>query len=351
MEHREQDEIVRLIDNYLAGSAGEEEIRYLQKWVETSDQNKLYYQQIKNIRDLSEYSNESVPISTDKALQNVLGKISKEKQHRNIWSYWQKIAAVLLIPIIIGSLILVTKLSQKISGSVTLNEVFANYGTRTVLTLSDGSKVWLNSGSSLRYPDKFLTNNRMVFLTGEAYFEVHSDKSKPFLVQTSSVCVKATGTKFNVSAYKTNQLVSVALIEGKVSVNKAKQGNVGTFLSEMKPNEYLEFDTLSGNVSNKLTNDVYQYVAWKDGKLIFRNEPLKEVVKKLSQLYNVDIELKGKELQEYSYRATFKEESLNEILRLLKLSSPINYKEIERKPLSDGSYPVKKIVIYPANEK
>jgi ferric-dicitrate binding protein FerR (iron transport regulator) len=189
----------------------------------------------------------------------------------------------------------------------------------------------------------------VIYLKGEAYFEVKSDKSRPFIVQTQTLQVKATGTKFNVQAFDNDHITEVALAEGKVAV--AKSGNNGKLISvsELKPNQHLIYYNLSG--TSKLNDeDAYKYIAWKDGKLIFRNQPLNEVVKKISQLYQVDIELRGKQLQEYRYRATFQEESLNEILKLLKLSSPIDYREVARNPLPDGSFPKKKIIIFPINE-
>jgi ferric-dicitrate binding protein FerR (iron transport regulator) len=89
----------------------------------------------------------------------------------------------------------------------------------------------------------------------------------------------------------------------------------------------------------------------KDGKLVFRNEPLSQVVKKISEVFNIDIELQGSSLQDYSYRATFKDESLEEILKLIKMSSPIDYIEVRRDPLPDGSFPRKKIIIFPSGQK
>jgi ferric-dicitrate binding protein FerR (iron transport regulator) len=97
--------------------------------------------------------------------------------------------------------------------------------------------------------------------------------------------------------------------------------------------------------------DTYKYIAWKDGKLIFRNEPLDEVVKKIGQVFNVDIELQGNSLQDYRYRATFEDESLTEILKLLEISSPISFKEIKRVPLADGSFPRKKVIVFPVKQQ
>ena len=115
-------------------------------------------------------------------------------------------------------------------------------------------------------------------------------------------------------------------------------------------NQHLTFDKSTGAVS-VVNEDTYKYIAWKDGKLVFRNEPLSEVAKRISQVFNIDIEIRGKEIENYSYRATFQDESLAEILKLLKISSPINYYEVKRNPLPDGSFPRKKVIIYPAKQK
>jgi ferric-dicitrate binding protein FerR (iron transport regulator) len=93
--------------------------------------------------------------------------------------------------------------------------------------------------------------------------------------------------------------------------------------------------------------DTYKDIAWKDGKLIFRNEPLEDVLRKIGYYYNVDMEIRGNSLKEYRYRATFEEESIDEILKLLKISSPVDYRVVKREALPDGSFPKKKIIIFP----
>jgi transmembrane sensor len=346
MEYTEQEEIVRRIIQYLSGESSETETQFLLSWVSESASNKTYYQQVKNIWEITVNSSSLSDISTEKALDKVLTKLSSKKSKKGFVFYWQRVAAVLLVPVMIGSYLWIRSLSGGITSSVIYNEVYAPFGTHSSIKLADGSKVWLNSGSSLRYPDKFVKRQRTVFLNGEAYFEVKSDKSKPFIVQTSNIAVKATGTKFNVSAYKTEKQISVTLMEGKVTVSNNKLGP-NALLSELKPNQHIDFDTLTEKISMTESTDMYKFIAWKDGKLVFRNEPMSQVIKKIGQYYNVDIELIGKELQEYRYRATFQEESLDEILKLLKISSPINYKEVNREPLPDRTFPRRKIVIYP----
>ena len=347
MNSIEHDQNNALIVNYLSGKASDEEISLLESWIKSSSQNREYYLQVKNIWETSGNRFNPSDISTKKALQIVLNNL--EIQKPGFWFYCQRAAAILFIPLIVGSFLWgkFSNVAGKPDAPVqsVYNEVFAAYGTRSALKLADGSRVWLNSGSSLSYPDKFNNQKRIVKLKGEAYFEVKSNVSRPFIVQTQTISVTATGTKFNVDAYSSARKIQVTLVTGKVSVNKCGEVNNNSTIAELKPNQHLNYDPLS-DTKDIANEDVYKYIAWKDGKLIFRNEPLSEIIGKISQLYNVDIELQGKNMQDYQYRATFQEESLEEILKLLKLSSPINYREVKRKPLPDGSFPKKKIIIF-----
>ena len=231
------------------------------------------------------------------------------------------------------------------SDNVVYHEIFTAFGTRTSLRLADSTLVWLNSGSSIKYPDKFTDNNRVVYLKGEGYFEVDSDIRRPFIVKTSNLTVECTGTQFDVCDYNSGTEAEVTLVTGKLSVN-SNNGYGKGFNSELQPGQHLEYNSVTG-VQKLSAADTYSYIAWKDGRLVFQDESLSEVLKKVSLIFNVDIELQGKDLQEYRYHATFVDESLEEILKLLKLSAPINFTEVARKPLPDGTFPKKKVIIFP----
>jgi ferric-dicitrate binding protein FerR (iron transport regulator) len=146
-----------------------------------------------------------------------------------------------------------------------------------------------------------------------------------------------------VLAYNKDPKPQVTLVEGKVAVSKTI-GNIQEHLADLEPNQNLIYDTILQKVRVDET-DLYAHIAWKDGKLIFRNEPLVNVLKRIGILYNVHFELRGKEFLEYRYRATFQEEKLEDILKILKATSPIDYKIIERKPLPDGTFPPRKVSI------
>jgi len=351
MKPIEQENWDILITRYLTGEAIPDEIVELQKWLDASKDNLLYFQQLKNMWDNSEHDTVEKMIDVDKAFNMINKRIIFKSPATNFWYYWKKFAAVLLIPLILGNLLYFSFRIKNYSThqEPVYNELFAAFGTRSALKLSDGTSVWLNSGSSIKYPDRFIGNNRTVFLKGEAYFEVESDLKKPFIVETSSLSVKATGTKFNVSGYTSADETEVTLVSGKVEVRLTDdKGNINS--SKLDINQHFSFNKVNGTTSI-INEDTYKYISWKDGKLVFRNEPLSQVAKKISQVFNIDIEIKGDEIQNYCFRATFQDESLTEILKLLKMSSPIDYIEVKRDPLADGSFPRKKVIIFPARQK
>jgi ferric-dicitrate binding protein FerR (iron transport regulator) len=334
-----------LIVNYLRGIASDNEVLMLESWIAESDENLKYFRQFKNIWD----SSIEMPVSTEKALTKVLKQINSGNKTLTLWQILQRVAAILFIPLLISMLWLnFGKNPKNVYSALTYNKVVAAFGTFSLLELPDGSKVWLNSGSSLRYPDKFSSDNRTVYLIGEAYFEVHSDKTMPFFVNTPYFTVKATGTKFSVRAEKKFLRPSVTLIEGKVAVEKPNKGAEANLIADLIPNQHMTYDTLNGHFTIQ-TEDTYKYVAWKDGKLVFRNDNICEVARRISLQYNVDIEIKGEQIKNYRYRATFEDEPLGELLRLLKISSPIDYQEIKQKELPDGTFSRRKIIISSTN--
>ncbi len=342
-----QEEILALISKSLEGPLHPEELEILKNWIDESPDNRKYFEQVRNIWEISDRQIDLDKINADEALRKVLGSIQIVSPMKSLWKLWQRIAAIILLPLILGTFLLFYFKSEKTVSpeNVVYHEIFTAYGTRTSLRLADSTLVWLNSGSSLKYPDKFTDNSRVVYLRGEGYFEVDSDTRRPFIVKTSNLTVKCTGTHFDVYDYNSGTEAEVTLVKGKLCVN-SNNGFDNGFTSELKPGQHLEYNLATG-VQELSASDTYTYIAWKDGRLVFHDEPLSEVLKKVSLIFNVDIELQGKELQEYRYHATFVDESLEEILKLLKLSAPINYTEVARKPLADGTFPKKKIIIFP----
>jgi transmembrane sensor len=344
MEEETSNGIDFLIFNFLQGKASWEEIETLDTWLSNSHENLAYYKHLRNIWE----SSIDLPVFTENALSKVMQQIDQGKSIP-FWHFLQKIAAVLLVPLLLSAAwFIIARNAEHRRMESTYNTISAAFGSFSALELPDGSKVWLNSGSQLKYPIRFTHHKRNVFLKGEAYFEVQSDETSPFYVNTPYFKVKATGTRFNVTSYKNNLVPSVTLVEGKVSIQEISQEGKNETLAILRPGQHMEYDTLLCKASIE-TEDIYKYVAWKDGKLVFRNDLLSEVARRISLQYNVDIEVIGNKINKNRYRATFENQPLNELLELLKMSAPIDYKEINPIRQPDNSFSKRKIIIYSTN--
>ncbi|MDP4289448.1 MAG: FecR domain-containing protein [Bacteroidota bacterium] len=344
MNNLEQEEALRLITKYLTDSATDEEIAELESLIKASPANWNYFMGMKNIWHSLDKSINPATISPKNALDNVMKQISNEYTIIRLWRFFKTAAAILLIPLVLGGLFWMKFTLDKTSTAY--KEVFTANATRLAFNLDDGTKVWLNAGSSLKYPEKFTSQQRSVYLKGEAYFEVKSDKSKPFIVNTQSISVKATGTKFNVRAFLDQQLSEVSLLSGQVSVFKSGSKE-NTIISLLKPNQHLDYNTNSHQGVLE-EGDLYKYISWRDGKIIFRNDPLSAVLERIGEFHNVHFQCTDKKILEYRYHITFQNESLDEILDILKASSPIDFKIMKRSiDLSDSSMPKQEIIIFP----
>jgi len=169
------------------------------------------------------------------------------------------------------------------------NQMIVPYGKRSYLLLSDGTQVWINSGSRLVYAPQFTGDTREVFLEGEAYFEVAKDASKPFYVRTDAFTINVLGTKFNVKAYKDDMEYTTVLVEGKVSMRVQDQ-----FFSKdviLAPNQKLTLMKGQDDFQRSNVDETGLYTNWIYGYLEFKNANLSDVLKSIQRYYNIDIEL------------------------------------------------------------
>lgn len=250
---------------------------------------------------------------------------------------YQRVAAIVLIPLMLYLLLHFLKGAQP--GCQTMATIYSPQGARTAFQLPDGSTGWLNSGSELSYPVDFAAM-RQVKLVGEAFFRVKHQSGQKFRVVTSALTVEVLGTQFNVSAYADEKQISVVLEEGSVQILDKNEKPA----YRMKPDERLTYEA-EYNKSVISQVNAAELTGWKDGLLQFRGETLAEVALKLSRWYNADIEIKDARLRQYSFKATFKDEPLEEILRMIALTTPMKYRIDERKINSNGLYEKKKIII------
>jgi transmembrane sensor len=253
-------------------------------------------------------------------------------------TWYARIAAVLLLPLLVYTGI-VTHQKKQVTTAEGWAEMSAPLGSRIKFSLPDGSFGWLNSGSTIKYSLNF-NQKREVQLSGQAFFDViHQDDNK-FVVRTKYLDIEDKGTAFDVAAYDNEDQVDITLERGSVLLKNDKF----TAPVEMKPNEQVNFN----HTSQKLTKTVViaqNISAWKEGKLVLRNASLDELAKQLSRWYNVEVRTNNLKDTSFRYRATFENENLEEVLRLLKLTSPLLVKIEEREKQADGSFTKQKILL------
>lgn len=222
-------------------------------------------------------------------------------------------------------------------------EVIAPVGSRTVVQLSDGTTVHLNSGSRLQYPQTFTGNTRVVMLTGEGYFDVTNNPEKPFIVKTEGLNVRALGTAFNVLAYPDADEVETTLVEGKVVLERTASDGKLEPIEAMLPGQHATYHLKTGKLVCSEEN-VEKYVAWKDGKLVFDETSITDAAGKLERLFNVSITVND-DIKGYTYTVTFEDEPLFQILDLMTIATPVKYKALPRKKLSDGAFSKQQIIL------
>lgn len=169
---------------------------------------------------------------------------------------------------------------------ISMNELIVPYGKKATLTLSDGTRVWLNAGSKLAFPQEFSGTNRQVFLDGEGYFEVAENKEKPFIVSSNSMNIGVLGTKFNVSSYDSDNKSETVLLEGSIelwcSKNKLFKNRI-----KISPNQKATLGSADGEISVDKISNAQDYVAWINGWYKFSNESIDQVFTKIGRFYNV----------------------------------------------------------------
>jgi len=339
-----QKEIEELVGSYLSGNATDDDIEKLTLWIEESSENHTYYHQLCNIWQMANLKFSPDEINVDEAHRRFIRHIEQRKwSPSGFFVYWQRIAAILLLPLVLVFSYLMLDKPANYSEAI-YQEIFAPYGTHSKINLPDGSLVWLNAGSSLKYPAVFLPGERKIHLTGEAYFEVESDVENPFIVETEHLQVRATGTAFNVEAYSVDSIVSVTMVKGEVNVLTESSSTL-----EMMPGERFRYNlyTMKGDIEK---TDPYKWYAWIDGRMVFRDDPLEYVFKRIGQTFNIDVSVKDTSIAKHLYRATFEEESLDEILRLLQMTAPIQYTYLEREKNGQNQYERQKIEVFEAKK-
>lgn len=324
MEPLNVEKIEEILPRYCSGEATVEECRMVEEWIQRSEENYRMVRQMYAIDQAISTVRMESKVDTAKAFASVCDRMSK-KSKVNIFTWLQRVAAVLFIPLLIT--VIIQHLSPSRPDIAQMIEVKTNPGMTTTVDLPDGTKVYLNSESSLIYPSFFSEEKRDVQLKGEAFFEVRKDPRRRFIVSgPHQARIEVLGTSFNVEAFERDSFISTTLVEGKVRFNYPVNQETATVL--MTPGQKLMYNTTSSQIRLLKTNGETE-TAWKDGKIIFQATPLPEALRMLEKRFHVSFVLSNVHLRGEAFNGTFTSERLERILEIFKISSNIQWRYLD----------------------
>ena len=372
------------IIKYIEGHATPEEARRMEDWIIATDENAKKFNLLKAQHIASTFGETSDKVQIDQEYDKFHKKAQNQKTNKRFGTMLRFAASIILIlgsgyilytltqadndPIQIpedaitlqtaddnimvisedGSAKVVDKKGNVLGAQSGAKLVYDNapeleellYNTLTVpygktfdLELSDGSKVTLNAGSSIKYPVKFLKNrSREVYLVGEAFFDVAHDPGHQFVVNADEMDITVLGTKFNVSSYPEDAMVSAVLVEGSVQISPSEENLDTKKTTQLDPGFKASLEKSNGQMTVHEA-DISLHTAWINGKIVFRHTPFKNIVKKLERHYDVEIINNNALLDNEVFTASFDIETIEEVLETFSKTYPINYQFNENKQL------------------
>ena len=350
------------IIKYLTGDSTEAERLFINRWLSEKEENKVFFDETEFLWRATGIVQEVSEDDKKDDWDNILERIEKKNEKpvvrsREILYKFLRIAALFLLAYSFTCATFYFLNRRPDPENLAYNRIITEKGQKSKIILSDGTKVWLNSETELKYPATFNEKQREVFLEGEAFFEVQKKNGKvPFLVKTTDIDIKVLGTSFNVMAYSGEESVETTVVEGSVSVIRKglKQSQDQSVI--LKPNQKVtllkkgsqviltEIETDKPTlvksrgsaqaksptekeqvlISSKV--DIELHTAWKEDRLIFRSETLENIAYKLERWYDVKIHIQDEALKTSRYTGEFAhKETLTQVLEILNLTTPINY--------------------------
>lgn len=351
-----------LLITYLTGMAEDDERKAAIAWIHESAENRRYFDELKEIYKTSRSAKPAVNIDVDLSWARVKArhfrdmneKLRAEIADRKYYFIREiiKYAALIALAVSIGysGFRFFRNRSDMLSGEI-WNTVEAPFGSRTHVKLSDGSKVWLNAGSSIKYSSAYGVLNRKVILDGEAYFSVERDTARQFIVSTSHLDIKVFGTEFNVEAYSSDDQIRTTLVSGSIIIEGDLVSKTDKRSIKLEPNQtatyYIKGNTRAGEpevdtarerqvsvpkrvrpdnmVVTQIENPMI-YTSWKDPVWHIDGETLQSLATKFERRFNIRFVFDSKDIQNYKFSGKLKDEPLELVLNILRLSLPIDYR-------------------------
>lgn len=333
-----EDIFFKLLSRQLAGEATEKELQQLKKMIDADpDLRKVY---------LSFNASKEEPSEEELSKAEQAFALHSLKMHLHVpdspsphLGIGKKRRQVLLASVALLLIFMVFMLIFSPFGNDTAlkSQVVTKKGSKTMVKLPDGSSVWVNADSRLQYADNFKGKLREVWLDGEAFFDVKKDPAHPFVIHTDKINIRVLGTSFNVKSYPKDRVIETSLIRGRIEVSFNDRPSENIIL---RPNEKLTVrkdQSEPGNAENtpKIKLDNLQRLnvqnelvetAWMDNKIAFSNCPMSDIAAMLERRFDISVEFKNPEVMKYRYTGMFNDESINDILTIMKITKPFNYK-------------------------
>jgi ferric-dicitrate binding protein FerR (iron transport regulator) len=346
-----QMEIENLILSYLSEGVSEEEAKQVQEWLQASKENRQLFAHHKKLwlecRALAGY--EPDKLRQDRKIVDLKIQNSELQQYlKNAGRRFRALACAASVALLAGifSFWHVKRVDTPVQHDERLlagGEMEVPYGSKSLMTLPDGSKVWVNAGSKITYPADFGVSSRNVYLTGEAYFDVEKMEDVPFFVNTDLVKIKVYGTAFNVKAYKDDETVETLLDRGAISIirNDAPDKEISIEprqkISIRRDSQKIPLPPVSAKTAKVSTmpakslevqemKNTEVITAWKDNRLVFDQEPLRSLAKQLERRYDVKISFSSDKIKCIRFTAAIKEMPIDQVLEAISTSYPISYR-------------------------
>ncbi len=338
---------------FIEGDADVHSVKVINEWVSASPDNKKIYAQIREVWLNRSELKELMGGTVEKDFENVVRQIQlhqQEEQARKLTrfplrSMFSRVAAAGLVIIALGAAYLAGRtasLPPKVADSG-YNELIVPKGQRSKVVLSDGTSIWLNAGSKLRFPSSFQGDTRDVWLDGEGLFTVSKDTTKLFYVHTAELDVKVHGTIFNLKAYSAEDIIETTVVEGLVSFESRDSKSLMKKDIFLEPNYKAVFvKSENARVTEEVKRElnkpiepqkiiiseqikVEPVISWAEGRLIFTDETLGNIAEKLERKYDVQIQIDNEGIKNLKYTGILKSVSIEQALKALQLTTGIQY--------------------------
>ncbi|WP_308743778.1 FecR family protein [uncultured Bacteroides sp.] len=314
------------IEEVLAGIASPEDAKYVAEWFATEEGSD--YLEAAMTRDSELIKNEfaDLYVNHDIPSKKMQEQIRKNIRMKKLKRICFRVAAVLIPVVLIVGLYIQLNSKVDLFGTSEYEEVVVAKGERIQIMFQDGTKVYINSDSKLRYPKKFALNTREVFLEGEAYFVVTKNKNRPFIVNLNGPAIHVLGTSFNVQDYPENKDIVVCLDEGNINLTLPTEKKY-----PVQPGERLVYDKENKQCIISKMNDMQRLSMWKQNVIVFKDTPLPEVIKVLNRWYDVDFKVEDEQALKYVYTLTSDNTLLEKVLMDLEKIAPVKFEYNEDK--------------------